>query len=53
MLQIFSTNQTGANEQSIHVLLENDLPCTFNMVLHVNTMCTFGMEQRYPKLPYL
>ena len=38
VLQTPSTNQTAANEQGIHGLLESDLPCTLNMVLHANTM---------------
>ena len=53
MLQTFSTNQTAANKQGIHGLLESGLPCTLNMVLHVNTMCVFGMERKYPTIPYL
>ena len=52
VLQTFSTNQAAANKQGIHGLMESGLKCTLNMVLHVNTMCAFGMERKYPKLPY-
>ena len=40
------------NKQGIHGLLESGFASTLNMVLHVNTMCGFGMEQTYLKLPY-
>ena len=51
VLQTFSANQTATNKQGIHGLLESGLPCTLNMVLHVNTMCLFGMERKYPTIP--
>ena len=43
VLQTFSSNQTAANKPGTR---------TINMVFHVNTMCVFGMERKYPKLPY-
>ena len=52
VLQTFSTNQTAANKQGIHGLLESGLPCTLNMVLHVKPMGVFGMERKYPTIPY-
>ena len=48
VLQTFLTNQTAANKQGIHGLLQSGFPCTLNMVLHVKTMCGFGMERKYP-----
>ena len=53
VLKTFSTNQTAANKQVIHGLLESGLPCISNMVLHENTICFFVMERKYPKLPYI
>ena len=53
VLQTFSTNKTAANDEGIHGFSESGLPCTFNMVLHVNTMCVFRMEQKYPTIPYV
>ena len=51
VLQTFSANQTAANKQGIHKLLEPGLPCTLNMVLHVKTMCIFEMERKYMTIP--